>query len=218
MAEDSERRSRSLKFLGVGMVLFGVLALVIGLGIATAGSWALSNMLHEREEKERIHKELIEAAALAERNQKSIEEALFQGKELYAAGRYEDAATALDRAIELAPENAEAALLRGRCFVKLKDYSNALEDFTRAVTADPKNKEALDYRAFIYIQEQMYQEAMGDAEALIALDPANGRAYKLRSDCHFYLSNLDKAKEDAKRSCELGYPDGCEAARRLKRR
>ncbi len=213
-----EQASTRRRWLAGGLFALGLGALLVGVILALAGTWAIKNVVERRAEHDRIEREMKQAEALEAENKKSGEEALFQGKELFSAGRYQDAINALDRAVILIPNNTEAAMLRGRCFVKLKDNVLALQDFSRAIAADEKNTEALDYRAFIYIQEQMYPEAAADADQLIALSPQNGRAYKLRSDARYNQGNMEKARADAKKSCELGYADGCEAARRLKPR
>jgi tetratricopeptide (TPR) repeat protein len=216
--EKQEQAVRRQRWLIGGLLALSMGALAIGVIIALAGTWTIKNIVERRAERERIERELQQAEAQEAENKKSVEEAFFQGKELFQAGRYQDAINALDRAVILNPNNAEAALLRGRCFVKLKDNILALQDFTRAITADEKNVEALDYRTFIYLQEEMYPEAAADADRLIVLAPKNGRAYKLRSDARYNLGDMEGASEDAKQSCTLGYADGCEAARRLKRR
>lgn len=216
--EKREMAAQRRRWLVGGLFALGMGALAIGVIIAFAGTWTIKNIFERRAERERIEREVQQAEAQEAENQRSGEEALFQGKELFRAGRWQDAINALDRAVILIPNNADAAMLRGRCFVKLKDNALALQDFSRAIAADEKNVEALDYRAFIYLQEEMYPEALGDADLLIALAPRNGRAYKLRSDAKYNLADMEGAIADAKKSCELGYADGCEAARRLKRR
>ncbi|HNH46624.1 MAG TPA: tetratricopeptide repeat protein, partial [Myxococcota bacterium] len=134
--EKQEQAAKRRRWLIGGLFALSLGALLLGVVLALAGTWTIKSMVEQRAERERIERELLQAEAQEAENKKSGEEALFQGRELYQAGRYQDAINALDRAVILIPNNAEAALLRGRCFVKLKDNVLALQDFSRAIAAD----------------------------------------------------------------------------------
>jgi tetratricopeptide (TPR) repeat protein len=159
-----------------------------------------------------------EQAAEAARAAKDAENAaaLTSAQKLYDAGQYDQALTALDSLLDTDPRNIDGWILHGRCMIKQKDDDHALEDFGRAVAIDPKRVDALQYRAFMFAQEQLYSDAIKDVDTILGMDASNGRAYKLRSDCDFQLGNMAKAREDAQKSCDLGYDDGCVAVKRLR--
>lgn len=223
----SEQRS-GFSWVGLGIGAL-VLLFVCGGGLVVAFSaggyfWmrgqegmptemGVHKRLDEQQEVETQHQNEAKAQLLA-----AHAAAVEQARAQYDAGAHEEALTTLDKLLLEDPENVEGWVLHGRALVKMKDRDRAMQDFTRALTIDEKRQDAYDYRAFLYYQAEMYPEAMGDIARLLTLDPNNGRAYKLRSDCNFQMGNIEKAKEDAKKSCDLGYEEGCTATKRLKAR
>lgn len=207
-----------------GGAAFGVLAVLVGLlvvcgGVLSAGAggvWMYYSRQQAEEQRQKAVVEAAKAAALAEEERKASAEAfLVQARSAYDEGRYDQAMTLLDELVTQDPNHVEGWILHGRTLIKLKDPEGAMKDFSRAIGIDEKRTDALDYRAFLYIQRQMYDDAIADLEKILTLDPNNGRAYKLRSDCRFQQGDMKKAREDAVKSCELGYEDGCIAQRRL---
>lgn len=168
-------------------------------------------------EQERAKLEEAKAEQEAAMKQAENGEQLEKARALYEEGKTEEALKILDELVLSDAKNVDVWILHGRCLSKLRDNSRALQDFGRAVMLDEKRVDALNYRAFMFFQEQLYTDALKDTDAILLLEPNNGRAYKLRSDCDFQLGNLSQAKEDAQKSCDLGYEDGCVAAKRLKR-
>lgn len=62
-----------------------------------------------------------------------------QGFALYEAGRYAEALTRLDPALERRPNDVEALIKRGGCHLRLGRPSKAIADFDRIVQRDPLN-------------------------------------------------------------------------------
>lgn len=221
-----ERSGVSRVAVGVGLLVLlvlcgGVLTVVAGSGwfflqrskeleVAQIG---VQKVNEERDAMEAQHQEAAKDQLMAVHAA-----ALDQARAEYEAGNYENTLTMLDKLLLEDPKYVDAWVLHGRALAKLKDRSRAIQDFTRALTLDENRQDAYDYRAFLYFQEEMYADAMEDIAHLLALDPNNGRAYKLRSDCYFQTGEMEKARNDAKKSCELGYEEGCTAAKRLKAR
>jgi tetratricopeptide (TPR) repeat protein len=64
---------------------------------------------------------------------------------LYDAGRYRQAAEALQAAAERNPKDVSLQFWLGRCFFELRDFSNAIASLERAVSLDPGRSEYHDW-------------------------------------------------------------------------
>ena len=74
--------------------------------------------------------------------------------------RYQDAAYALDKAAEFAPQNSRIYFFRGKANQHLGRFREAVADFDRALAAEPENADAAYTGGSLYPPEQ-YDEALG---------------------------------------------------------
>src|SRR5262249_43344318 len=133
-----------------------------------------------------------------------------RGKELFDAGKYDDALARFDRAVSAEPKNAAYKFARGRARLRLGgDVRGALGDLAEVLDADrndPRREEAVAYCQLLLDQFTPALHHLSAAETLGAKSPAlhNNRAY-----AHIRLNggpedwgqareNLEKAlKEDS---------------------
>ena len=66
-------------------------------------------------------------------------------QKLYDAGRYRQAAEALQAAVERAPTDASLHYWLGRCFFELRDFGRSILSLERAVALDPDRSEYHDW-------------------------------------------------------------------------
>ena len=66
-------------------------------------------------------------------------------QKLYDAGRYRQAAEALQAAVERTPTDASLHYWLGRCFFELRDFSRSISSLERAVALDPDRSEYHDW-------------------------------------------------------------------------
>ncbi|HKM81218.1 MAG TPA: tetratricopeptide repeat protein [Candidatus Acidoferrum sp.] len=66
-------------------------------------------------------------------------------QELYDAGRYHQAAEALQAAVERTPTDASLHYWLGRCFFELREFSGSISSLERAVSLDPSRSDYHDW-------------------------------------------------------------------------
>jgi len=89
---------------------------------------------------------------------------------LAGLGRYEEAISALDRAIQLDPDLARAHRARGATLLGLGRYEEALAAFDRAIELDPDDAWAHYNRACAYSLLGRKNEALHNLKTAIDLD------------------------------------------------
>ena len=82
-----------------------------------------------------------------------------QGEALANLGRYHDALTSFDRALEIDPTKAESLVFQAVCYVHLQDYAQALARCDRALELSPYHTQAWLFRGVALQRLGRYQEA-----------------------------------------------------------
>lgn len=108
-----------------------------------------------------------------------------KGYALIELGRYAEAATELDRAVTLSPQNSLYLSERGALYQMEKDWAQALKSFELAVSAaefspsDKKNAElgrAWRGLAYTYVELEQIDDAEAVLQKCIELDPNDQKA------------------------------------------
>lgn len=86
----------------------------------------------------------------------------YKGRALLDLGKFQEAITSLNKAIELTStkENADYYFYRGVAYSNLDDYKNALENFEKAVTLNPSQHTYHDRKGYCLYKQEKYQEAV----------------------------------------------------------
>ncbi len=93
------------------------------------------------------------------------------GALLQAAGRYDDAIAAWDRAIALKPDYAEVLLNSGALLRRLLRHGEALARFQTLLALQPEHKGALGNTAILLSEFKRTDEAIRGFERLLEIDP-----------------------------------------------
>lgn len=136
-----------------------------------------------------------------------------KGYDHYKANRQQKAIEELSRAIELEPQNAEAYFWRARAFIRLGQFNNAIADLKEVVDLNPRYSPAYDNLGWLLMRRDKYDESLIYLNKSIELKPNNGWTHFMRSRIYFKMGELQKALENAKTACKLGYKDACRDAR-----
>ena len=129
--------------------------------------------------------------------------ALLRGYYFYDRGKYEDALTSLNWAIELEPDNPAALNNRGVTYARLERYDEALADYNRALELKPDYTDALYNRGTAYIRLERYDEALADYNRALELKPDYTDALCNRGTAYVKLERYDEALADFNLALEL---------------
>ena len=69
-------------------------------------------------------------------------------------GKYEQAMAALDKALELDPDNVELHWVRGEANFEIGEFEEALDDLTQVIKRDPGLTDAYSMRGAIYVMDR----------------------------------------------------------------
>jgi tetratricopeptide (TPR) repeat protein len=124
--------------------------------------------------------------------------------------KWQKAAEALGRAIQLKRDLAE--LYRDRAWLRLAlgQADAALKDFAQAIQLEPSDAAALAAdqtgRARILLDDKRYQDAVGACDASLQADPHYAEAHLLRGRALFELKQFEEALHAIDRYFEKGQP------------
>ena len=125
------------------------------------------------------------------------EDAYAMGKKLFDDGKYEEAISHLDKAIEQDPASKNAYLLRGTCYDYIGQYEQAIEDYTRAIEIDPEFVGAYNNRGSVYITLEDYEKGLPDLKKAIEINPENANSYYNRAIINTHLAQSAEVISDA---------------------
>jgi len=118
--------------------------------------------------------------ANAESPSSATQDLLAKARELYQAGRDDEALPELHRVVMIEPTNAEAYLLSGRINLRRSDQEAAIAALKTAIFWDPKLIDAHILLGKIFLERGDRGEARKYALSAIALDPNNQEAIALQ--------------------------------------
>jgi tetratricopeptide (TPR) repeat protein len=123
-----------------------------------------------------------ERAITAEANSPSsaTQDLLIKARDLYQAGRDEEALPELHRVVMIEPTNAEAYLLSGRINLRRSDQEAAIAALKTAIFWDPKLIDAHILLGRIFLERGDRGEARKYAQSAITIDPNNQEAIALQ--------------------------------------
>lgn len=122
---------------------------------------------------------------------------------LMARRDWPSALTALNRLLELTPDDSEALAWRGRLHLHRDDFESARVDLERALALDPMDITALEAQGLMAIQERRYDDAVIDFSVLLRLDPENVSASSGRARANSRLGRADRALTDYRSAVRL---------------
>ncbi len=110
----------------------------------------------------------------------ATQDLLMKARDLYQAGRDEEALPELHRVVMIEPTNAEAYLLSGRINLRRSDQEAAIAALKTAIFWDPKLIDAHILLGKIFLERGDRGEARKYAQSAITIDPNNQEAIALQ--------------------------------------
>ncbi|KAJ3682300.1 hypothetical protein LUZ60_014873 [Juncus effusus] len=127
-----------------------------------------------------------------------------EGNKLFSEGKYEDALSKYETALQIASEIESSEEIRSMChanraicFSKLGKYDETIKECTRALELNPSYIKALLRRGEAHEKLEHYDEAIADMKKITELDPSNDHARKsLRRLEPIAAEKREKMKEE----------------------
>jgi len=163
----------------VGLVFVG-----INLGSGNAGGGAPAASAEAQASAPAIDEaKVADLMAKIQANPNDTATLLALADEFYAGAQYQNAATWLDKALALEPENVQALLARGAVSFNLGDLVSAEKTWKQVIAIDPKNVEVHWDLGFLYLNQAEPDWAGVEREwnTVIELDPSSQLAQNARS-------------------------------------
>jgi tetratricopeptide (TPR) repeat protein len=110
----------------------------------------------------------------------ATQDLLIKARDLYQAGRDDEALPELHRVVMIEPTNAEAYLLSGRINLRRSDQEAAIAALKTAIFWDPKLIDAQILLGNIFLERGDRGEARKYALSAITIDPNNQEAIALQ--------------------------------------
>ncbi|CAI8612603.1 unnamed protein product [Vicia faba] len=127
-----------------------------------------------------INEDELRQKALGETNEAKVE-----GNKLFVDGKYEEALSQYEHALQVAldmPSFVEIRSIcyanRAVCFLKLGKYENTIKECTKALELNPAYVKALVRRGEAHEKLEHFEEAIADMKKILEIDPSNDQARK----------------------------------------
>ena len=117
-----------------------------------------------------------------------------KGAALVAAGRFDEAVTALDRALALSPGNEVAWINKGTALARLGRMSDALKCYNSAIKVNPQYEVAWNNKANALVRLGKLDLALACYERALEIDPGYRTAWVNKG---FVLAKLGRFEEAA---------------------
>jgi len=136
-----------------------------------------------RAEEEEAFEDALTDEQLREKARNQANDAKAEGNKLFGAGRYEEALSQYEIALQIAAELESSEDIRSAChsnravcFLKLGKHDETIKECTKALELNPSYMKALLRRAEAHEKLEHYDEAIADMKKVIELDPSNQQA------------------------------------------
>ena len=136
-----------------------------------------------------------------------------QGKAFYFEGRYEDAVTFYDEAIQMEPENPKAWFGRGAALAKLQQLEAAIVAYEKAIQIKPDFSEAWFGKGAALAKLQQLEAAIAAYEKATQVKPDFFLAWFGRARSYALQGNLESMLESLQQALQLNHEKAKEAAR-----
>lgn len=136
----------------------------------------------------------------------------------YKQKNFNKAIEAYSDYLRLHPKEYQAFYWRGRAYAEKKQNDRAVADFKVVIELKKDEAPAYEWLGWLAIQERKYDEAIPYLNRSIELRPDRAWAYYQRGRCYYKKNNREQALKDIKKSCDLGYKEGCTVYENLKKK
>lgn len=137
------------------------------------------------------------------------ESLVYYGFKEREAGRRDSALHMLETARSLNPNNRDALQQWFNALVRTPDYTAHVPELEKAAAAAPDDYNAHAELDFALTRNRKLERAAEMWTAFLEKHPEEGRAWIDRYGTYASLGRLAEAREDLRRACEVGDPEGC---------
>ncbi len=133
----------------------------------------------------------------------------------YGEGKrqFDKAIADYNKAIEINPKYAKAYNNRGIIYKREGQYDKAIADYTKVIEINPEYAKAYYNRGLAYGEgKRQFDKAIADYNKAIEINPIYASAYYKRGNDYFNLGKKDRACDDWRQACELGFCKGLDWA------
>jgi tetratricopeptide (TPR) repeat protein len=127
---------------------------------------------------------------------KNVLENLNNGKDYYAAEKYDEAINEFNRALAANKNLMDGYFWRGRAYYNKDEYKRAAADFSAALKIYSGYADALYFRGNVYIDMEKYDDAIKDLSGALQIYPNDAKAYYDRGYAYSVKENYDWAIAD----------------------
>jgi len=117
--------------------------------------------------------------------------------------QYDEAISALNKAIDIFPRYALAYHDRGVAYLRKQQYGRAISNFTKALDINPKHHYAHHNRGIAYLKRKQYGKAISDFSKAIELNLFDPENYYQRGAAYIHKRQYDKAIADLNQAITL---------------
>ena len=118
-------------------------------------------------------------------------------------GRYEEAATEFQRAIELEPTNDAAYIGLARAFTQQNKLEDAEKTYQRAIGLRPQDSKGYEELGAFYLQQAQYEKAVDMYKRVLQLAPESAGGYSNLGAAYVYLGRDADAITMFERSIQI---------------
>lgn len=127
----------------------------------------------------------------------------FSGLSLIRSGKYKQALSELNKAIEFCPKNGAFFKSRGVCYSLMDQDAKCVDEVTQAIKLGDNSSDCYSVRARAYFELKDFAKCSADIAEAIRLDPNDANAHLLQAMCSLALYDTDKASRSMERAFEL---------------
>lgn len=135
--------------------------------------------------------------------QDNSEDPYEQGIKFFADRNFDEAITAFNRAIELAPDEAKYYVVRGQVYMETGVLAQAIRDFDAAIENDPNIPLAYWYRSDAYFQLGELEKAATDYARAVEIDSEYANFYEELAFQYAKLGDTAQYLANRNRSIDL---------------
>jgi tetratricopeptide (TPR) repeat protein len=155
----------------------------------------ISNVLRSKEEEtgRRIGQIKTNNDLQFSRNELLVKEALIEGGNYAAMGRYYEAISSYDRILTLDPNHVVALSNKGLVLVYIGQLSQGLSYLDRALSIDPNNDIALSNKGLVLAQLGQPFEALSYFDRALSINPNNDMALNNKAAVLNFMGRIPEA-------------------------
>jgi S1-C subfamily serine protease/tetratricopeptide (TPR) repeat protein len=127
--------------------------------------------------------------------------------QLQIENRNTEALNAIQKAIELKPENSSLYFVQALIQNKLNRHSDVIKSCISGLKVQPNNTLLLAVRASAYLDQNQYSQAFTDLNRAIQLDPDNRFALIVRGSAYIKKTEYQKALPDLSKAIDINNQD-----------